>query len=200
MVKIYALKDTRTLCVMYIGQTVQPLGVRLSGHVNNPIQKDDRKGVWVRELKSLNLKPIIEVIEEVAEISAYDREMFYIKYHQAVNPALLNVRVLTPKPKSKRQIKISAATAVTCRKGGLSLKGAVKLFFNSGFYKEKSKLKTSEGSVLRNNKYRNEQGRLGDVSAIAMLKRYGYTVKQGEIDVKAPPEPPRKATPKKKKK
>lgn len=60
----------------------------------------------------------------------------------------------------------------------MTLMQAIEHFFSSGLYREKAKAKGSEGGVLRNNKSRHEKGKLGNISAIAMLRKYGYTVRE----------------------
>ena len=63
----------------------------------------------------------------------------------------------------------------------MTLEEAIQHFFNSDVYKEKSKVKDSEGGVLRNFKSRHGKGTLGKASSISMLEKYGYTIKKIEV-------------------
>jgi hypothetical protein len=61
-VKIYALIDSRTNEIRYIGKTIQKLNVRLSSHYSISENDLTHRANWLRELKRDNLKPLIEII------------------------------------------------------------------------------------------------------------------------------------------
>lgn len=90
--KIYCLKHPITLEVRYIGVTSGKLTSRLSQHYHTgkivgstPVSK------WVKKLIQLNLKPIIELIEEVSEEEWEEKEISYIKEF-SIKTRLLNVQ------------------------------------------------------------------------------------------------------------
>lgn len=80
-VKIYALIDSRNNHVKYIGKTIQSLNNRLSSHYSLSDNDLTHRANWIRELKVLNLKPIIELIEEVDENIWEEREIYWIEYY-----------------------------------------------------------------------------------------------------------------------
>lgn len=59
---VYALKDPRTRKARYIGVTNNPVQ-RLVAHVGSAGSKRRPKDLWILELKSLGLRPLIEVVE-----------------------------------------------------------------------------------------------------------------------------------------
>lgn len=82
MVKIYVLLDPRDLRVRYVGVTVQKLNRRLTGHIGD-IKLKDRNSYkinWLKELRNLNLKPIIRQIEEVEYSEWENRERYWYSY------------------------------------------------------------------------------------------------------------------------
>lgn len=83
-VKIYALIDVRTNEIRYIGKTIQTLNKRLCSHYS--IRDDDytHRANWLREMKGNNLKPIIQLIEEVPENKWEEREIYWIKYYSQI--------------------------------------------------------------------------------------------------------------------
>jgi len=80
-VKIYALIDGRDNTIRYIGKTIQSLNNRLSSHCSLNDNDLTHRANWIRELKTLNLKPIIKLIEEVGENIWEDREIYWIDYY-----------------------------------------------------------------------------------------------------------------------
>lgn len=89
MTIIYALIDPRNKQVRYIGQTIQKLPRRVQGHLyrndHNP-----HKVAWLNQLRSLGLKPIAEVLEEVDDIVADEKEQYYIAKYRNFGDWLLN--------------------------------------------------------------------------------------------------------------
>lgn len=68
--RIYALSDPRDGVVRYVGQTMAPLWRRLSDHIQAAKRgkpKHSPKGAWIRELRQLNLKPAIVLLEECGD-------------------------------------------------------------------------------------------------------------------------------------
>ncbi|MET9393750.1 hypothetical protein ABZY20_25625 [Streptomyces sp. NPDC006624] len=59
--RVYALVDPRTDETRYIGQSVQPLGVRLGGHRKHP---SPRIRKWLDELRIEGLDPQIVVVRD----------------------------------------------------------------------------------------------------------------------------------------
>lgn len=83
MVKIYVLKDPRSLVIRYVGATSQTLNRRLTGHMGDTkLQSNTHKVNWLRELKYLGLKPIIELIEETEDW--VKREKFWYDHYKAL--------------------------------------------------------------------------------------------------------------------
>lgn len=83
-IKIYALIDVRTNDIKYIGKTIQSLNKRLSSHYS--IKDDDltHRANWIRELKKVNLKPIIKLIEIVTDDNWEEREIYWIEYYSKI--------------------------------------------------------------------------------------------------------------------
>ncbi len=88
---IYALIDPRTDEVMYIGCSNNP-EKRLIAHLQKSQLKHrtSKRVVWIKELLFLELKPVLQVLEEVDETNAKDREVYWINYYKNINPNLTN--------------------------------------------------------------------------------------------------------------
>ena len=65
MIFIYGLIDPRTGCLRYIGKTANPK-VRLADHVCPERRDQSHRACWIRGLTKLNLRPLLEVLEEVS--------------------------------------------------------------------------------------------------------------------------------------
>lgn len=91
---IYALSDPRTEEPRYIGKSSSGL-IRARSHMypSSLIKKDNPyKNNWLRKLKKLGLKPIIEIVEELpSEENAGDAEKFYIAYFRYLGFRLTNL-------------------------------------------------------------------------------------------------------------
>lgn len=60
---IYVLKDPRDLAWRYLGKSCSG-DYRLSGHLNeNNLKKKSHKNNWIKELQTIGLEPIFEIIE-----------------------------------------------------------------------------------------------------------------------------------------
>jgi group I intron endonuclease len=67
MVKIYSLIDPRSKQIRYIGKTIKSLNTRLNCHIHDCKRHNHHNSNWINSLLKQNLKPIIELIEEVEE-------------------------------------------------------------------------------------------------------------------------------------
>lgn len=88
---IYKLIDPRTHEIRYIGRTKHTLIKRLYEHctVRN-LKSNTHKNNWIKQLISLNLRPIIEVIETVDLTQVYIREIYWIKCYKEARHNLIN--------------------------------------------------------------------------------------------------------------
>lgn len=78
-VLIYTLTDPRTNLVRYVGMTRKTLKQRLSTHMSIIRKKENnRRSTWIRKLAKLNLKPIIELLDEVDEADWDFYEQYWI--------------------------------------------------------------------------------------------------------------------------
>lgn len=75
---IYGLVDPRTNEIRYIGVTNNPK-VRYNGHCTVSKTNQNLRSSWIRELREIKLRPIMEVIEECDWIRRYERESEVIK-------------------------------------------------------------------------------------------------------------------------
>jgi hypothetical protein len=91
MVFIYELIDPITFETRYIGKTKQ-LNKRLNGHLWRAKNKLSfvYKENWIRSLLNRNLKPIINIIDEVDKNEANFWEIFYISLYRSWNCKLTN--------------------------------------------------------------------------------------------------------------
>lgn len=77
--KIYCLKDPRTLEIRYIGVTTNTLGQRLSQHIHDSKKREfTHKSKWINELRKLELKPSIDLVETCTNNNWEDREKYWI--------------------------------------------------------------------------------------------------------------------------
>jgi hypothetical protein len=80
MVKIYCLIDPRDNLVRYVGYTTSTLQLRLNGHMTSIYtKKRTHKINWIFNLKSVNLKPTIHLLEEVEFEYGWDAEKYWIE-------------------------------------------------------------------------------------------------------------------------
>jgi predicted GIY-YIG superfamily endonuclease len=86
---IYALKDPTNNEVRYIGKSNDPKE-RYSSHINKHKDTNIHKVNWINKLKEKNLKPILEIIEEVSIEKWKDYEKMYIKKYIDEGCRLLN--------------------------------------------------------------------------------------------------------------
>lgn len=117
---IYALSDPRTNEIRYIGQSSR--GLKRPKHHMCPSSikggHNPYKNNWLRQLKSLGLNPIIDVLEElISEDQLDENEQFYIAYFRSIGCRLVN---LTDGGKGMRGYSLSKETRT---KMSLSHKG-----------------------------------------------------------------------------
>ena len=79
-VKIYKLLDPTSLEVRYVGKTEKTLKHRLSMHVTTSIKNKSKthKEAWITGLYLTGIRPLIELIEEVAFEDWQEKEVFWI--------------------------------------------------------------------------------------------------------------------------
>lgn len=88
---IYKLIDPISNEVRYIGKTKNSLTKRLYEHFTiRNLQTNTHKNNWIKKLITLNLRPLIEIIEIVDEISWIEREMYWIKFFKDNGANLTN--------------------------------------------------------------------------------------------------------------
>lgn len=94
--KIYILKDPFTNKVVYVGQTLQELDVRLRGHISDVGEINKAKSSYIISLKAKGAEPIIETVEVIMgtcfidKALAIEREGHWVKYYIAKGAKLLN--------------------------------------------------------------------------------------------------------------
>lgn len=87
---IYALKCPINLEVRYIGKSVD-IKTRFRKHILRAKSGEDSwKNNWIRQLLAKNLKPIIEIIEEVNIENWQEREVYYIDKFRKLGCNLTN--------------------------------------------------------------------------------------------------------------
>jgi hypothetical protein len=90
-VYIYVLRDPRSGDVKYVGKTKNPKDRKK--HHSSPSQlrgSGIKKIEWTRELRSLGLRPLFEIIETCSEETWVERERYWIARYGLTN--LVNVR------------------------------------------------------------------------------------------------------------
>ena len=80
MVKIYKLIDPISLEIRYVGKTITSLNDRFKVHIRQSkiAKKHTHKEAWIKGLLNKNLRPIIELIEEVENDIWAERECYWI--------------------------------------------------------------------------------------------------------------------------
>lgn len=95
--KIYILKNPFSGEVFYVGQTLQELQTRLTGHIHQSGDVNQQKNEYVADIISKGAKPIIEAIETIPgtcridKALVNDREIYWIKYYKSSGIRLLNI-------------------------------------------------------------------------------------------------------------
>lgn len=86
--QIYALADPRTGEIRYVGKSNCP-AERLRGHIKDKL-KNSAKREWIAELRTLELKPTIRVLETCPIERWEDREIFWISRLRSEGARLIN--------------------------------------------------------------------------------------------------------------
>lgn len=87
---IYELIDPRTNEVRYVGKSNNPIK-RLNDHLRNKNHNNQRKKIWVNELKALGIKPIVNIIDEVSKKEWEYWEILWIQRYKTWGANLLNI-------------------------------------------------------------------------------------------------------------
>ncbi len=85
---IYRLRDPRDGMVRYVGKTIDPKR-RLSSHISSSYRDCRPSARWCRKLKSLGLRPIMEVVEWTVDWELSERRM--IAQYRSEGDRLLNI-------------------------------------------------------------------------------------------------------------
>ena len=104
--KIYVLRNPITEEIFYVGQTMQPLETRLSGHISETGANRDKIN-YIKSILETGQKPIIEVIETISTkcyidtMAVNEREIYWIRYHKSLGCNLLNKAATAPDTKCR---------------------------------------------------------------------------------------------------
>jgi hypothetical protein len=88
--KIYTLSHPLTNEVRYIGKTVESLSKRLGKHIVDSRKRNHRCANWIKSITKLNLKPIIEEVDQVPENICSETEIYWIAQFKAWDFRLIN--------------------------------------------------------------------------------------------------------------
>jgi len=91
---IYILRDPKTRIIFYVGQTMQELKTRLSGHLSD--NNNSEKMEAIKRILETGEKPIIEAIETIS-VKCYidkayvsEREIFWMKHYKEIGQPITN--------------------------------------------------------------------------------------------------------------
>lgn len=111
---IYTLTDPRTNEVRYVGKTVKTLEQRLIAHTGDTRKNTHRRN-WIIQLRRLGLRPLISLIETVADDGDWvAAERFWIAHYRKQGAKLTN---LTDGGEGAPGNKVSEATKAKISKG-----------------------------------------------------------------------------------
>jgi len=102
--KIYILRNPINEEIFYVGQTMQPLEMRLNGHISETGANRDKIN-YIKGILETGQKPIIEAIETIATtcyidtMAVNEREIYWIRYHKSLGCNLLNKAATAPDTK-----------------------------------------------------------------------------------------------------
>lgn len=85
---IYILIDPRTYKIKYVGKTIN-IDIRYRNHCKKKRGNSHREN-WLEQLKSLDIKPLIQVIEICNEFEWAVREQYWIAYYLDLGCDLVN--------------------------------------------------------------------------------------------------------------
>lgn len=80
-VYIYKLIDPQTSLIRYVGKTTN-LKRRLSTHLSRCKTNKYHSARWIKSLLDINLKPLLELVEECNENNWQEREIYWIAFYK----------------------------------------------------------------------------------------------------------------------
>ena len=87
---IYTLSDPRTGIVRYVGKSDNP-AKRLKSHLRESrVEKNCHRHDWINALQSVELTPILSIIEECPREAWAEREIHWIAFYRALGNDLTN--------------------------------------------------------------------------------------------------------------
>lgn len=86
---IYSLRDPLSLEVRYIGMTINP-DKRLYDHTSAP--SNDHRGHWLKTLKRVGVRPIMELLEAVPTSDVDEAERWWIAKYKESGAKLTNIQ------------------------------------------------------------------------------------------------------------
>lgn len=89
---IYTLSDPRDNSVRYVGVTTDVIN-RYHHHMVTTVRGNPEKEAWIQELRRLEMKPIMTVIETINhedDASPRQRERYWIHFYQSQGAKLYN--------------------------------------------------------------------------------------------------------------
>lgn len=104
--KIYSLTCPILNKVKYIGYTKRSLKMRLYDHENHAKYSDTKKNIWINDLKSKGLSPIIELIDSCDEENYIELEIYWIWQFKSWGFELVNSDIITDRFIFKDQIAV----------------------------------------------------------------------------------------------
>lgn len=135
---IYSLIDPRDNLVKYVGQTISNINKRYNQHLVDYKRRVCKVNSWIKSLSDIELKPIIEIIEEDIDRNQLDKkEITYIALFKSVGANLKNHTIggqghlgqkMSEKAKQKRKItnKLSERMKEKHKNHSLFMKEAIK--------------------------------------------------------------------------
>lgn len=86
---IYALRDPRTQEIRYIGKSDSPKQ-RMRSHIGNATRENNHRSHWILLLRSFNLQPLLQIVDEVIRCEWQAAEAAYILFYKEEGCNLLN--------------------------------------------------------------------------------------------------------------
>lgn len=77
---IYTLSDPETGKVRYVGKSDRPAD-RLKSHISSITGSSGEKSIWLNSLKNKNMKPVLNIIENVPVDKWIERERHWILHY-----------------------------------------------------------------------------------------------------------------------
>lgn len=107
---VYLLSDPRNNAPRYVGITTRSLEKRLVRHLNLENREIDHRSNWVRQLKSLGLKPMIEQLAVVEDSIRTEAEQGWINFFRQIGADLVNSTsggggLFNPSPETREKLR-----------------------------------------------------------------------------------------------